>query len=98
MSDDARAVSAKLEQDYDNDPPRCATCCYFRREPHTLFRMQEVKTRKGKLVMRKVSVRKHPILNPIVDRCSYGNFLVKIHHVCNKWHGRDGSKIEGEEE
>lgn len=91
MGDDARTKAAKLAQGHDSNPPRCAICCYFRREPHTLF--VERKSRSGRTV--KSRLKPHPTRNPLVDRCSFGNFVVKPHHVCDRWHGHDGARIEG---
>ncbi len=88
----------KAIQNFDDDPPRCFTCVYFRREPHVLFREVKKTTRSGKVRIRKEPVRKHPILNPTVDRCSFGNFLVKGHSVCDEWHGKNGDKIEKDPE
>ena len=94
MSEKERIAAAKAAQDHDSDPPRCANCCYFRREPHTKYIERAVLSRKGKPQVIKIRLRKHPVNNPIIDRCSFGNFEVKPHHVCDAWHGRDGSKIE----
>lgn len=92
---DPAAAKAKIEQGHDADPPRCATCVYFRREPHTMFRLVEKKRRNGngtKII--KVPAPKHPLLNPIIERCSYGNFQVKPHHLCDRWHSRQGERLE----
>lgn len=98
MADDARTARAKAEQDYESSPPRCVTCVYFRREPHTLFRSVEKITRKGKTKMIKVPMRAHPRNNPIVDRCSFGNFLTRPHSICNEWRTRDGERLEATED
>lgn len=90
----ARVGGAKVQQDYDSNPPRCATCVYFRREPHTLYVDRQVKTRSGKVKMIRTKAKKHPTRNPLVDRCSFGNFQVKPHHVCNEWHSHSGERIE----
>lgn len=91
-----RVARAKSQQDYDNDPPRCITCVYFRREPHTLYADRKIVTRRGKEKTVKVRKRAHPISNPIVDRCSFGNFEVKAHHVCNEWHSHSGERVADE--
>lgn len=94
MSIKERELRNKKEQGYDGDPPRCVTCVYFRREPHTKFVEREVRTRKGKKRIIKVPLRKDPVLNPIVDRCSFGDFLTKPHAVCDQWHSRAGETLE----
>ncbi|HFT7528756.1 hypothetical protein I5U31_03630 [Stenotrophomonas maltophilia] len=88
------AHGAKAKQNFDADPPRCMTCVYFRREPHTLNREVVKFSRKGKPRIRKEPLRKDPILNPIVDRCSFGNFLTKPHAICDEWHSRTGEVID----
>lgn len=88
------AHGAKAKQNFDADPPRCMTCVYFRREPHTLHRKVVKLSRKGKPRIRKEPLRKDPILNPIVDRCSFGNFLTKPHAICDEWHSRTGEVID----
>lgn len=85
---------AMARQNFDADPPRCMTCVYFRREPHTLYREVVSMSRRGKPRIRKVPMRKDAVLNPIVDRCSFGNFLVKPHSVCDEWMSRQGESIE----
>ena len=47
---------------------------------------------------KRVKLKAHPHRNPLIDRCSFGNFIVKPHHVCDKWHGHDGAKIEGQDD
>lgn len=96
MSDDLRTARAKTEQDFDGDPPRCATCLYFRREPHTLYSERERISRSGKLIRVRVRLRSHPRDNPIVDRCSFGNFLTKPHAVCDEWRSRSGERVAQE--
>lgn len=91
-----KAEAQKVSQRFDPEPPRCITCVYFRREPHTLFKTEQRKNRRGQLVTRKVPLRKDAILNPIVDRCSFGNFLTKPHGVCDEWHSKTGETIEKE--
>ncbi|HGM6773283.1 TPA: hypothetical protein ACKQAW_003892 [Stenotrophomonas maltophilia] len=88
------AHGAKAKQNFDADPPRCMTCVYFRREPHTLHREVVKLSRKGKPRIRKEPLRKDPILNPIVDRCSFGNFLTKPYAICDEWHSRTGEVID----
>jgi len=90
------AHGAKLRQNFEEDPPRCMSCVFFRREPHTLFELRQVKNRRGKLRTIKVSKRKDAVLNPIVDRCSFGNFLTKPHAVCDEWRNRTGEVIASE--
>lgn len=90
------AHGAKARQNFDADPPRCMTCVYFRREPHTLHELRQVKNRRGKVKTIKVPMRKDALLNPIVDRCSFGNFLTKPHSVCDEWHSRTGEVIDSE--
>ncbi len=82
-------MDAKKSQGHDNDPPRCATCVFYRHEPHTLFR----EVTKGKKTIR-VPVRRHPINNPMVERCSFGNFEVRKHHLCDEWRNRKGEVLE----
>lgn len=89
-----RIAAAKARQDHDADPPRCLNCVYFRREPHTKFIEREVKQRNGKLKMVRIPAKRHPVRNPLVDRCSFGNFEVKQHHICNEWHGHAGDSLE----
>lgn len=97
MSDDARTAKAKATQDYDGNPPRCVTCVYFRREPHTMYVERTIKTRKGKTKTVTVRAKKHPLSNPLVDRCSFGNFLVKPSAVCDEWRNRDGEHVKSED-
>jgi len=40
-----------------------------------------------------MKAKAHPIHNPMIDRCTFGNFEVRPHHVCNEWHGRDGARL-----
>lgn len=94
MADDARTARAKAEQDYDSNPPRCVTCVYFRREPHTLYAVRERVSRRGNVIRTRVKLRSHPRSNPIVDRCSFGNFLTKPSAICNEWHSHAGERIE----
>jgi hypothetical protein len=89
MAERDRIAAAKALQGHDTDPPRCANCAYFRREPHTLY--LERRSRGGRLM--RVKARANPKSNPLVDRCSFGNFEVKPHHICNEWHGRDGTRL-----
>ncbi len=93
MADDARTARAKAEQDYESSPPRCVTCVYFRREPHTLFSDRQRISRRGRIIHYRVKLRAHPRDNPIVDRCSFGNFLTKPHAICNEWRTRDGERL-----
>ena len=94
---DQRSKDAKAQQGHDADPPRCMTCVYFRREPHTLYTDRQTSGRSGKVRTIRVKLRPHPLKNPLVDRCSFGNFLVKGHHLCDEWHSHDGSKLESDE-
>lgn len=84
---------AKRFQGYDPSTPRCATCVYFRREPHTKYRLVERLTRSGKLRIFKEPVRKHPVNNPVVDRCSFGNFITRPQACCDEWRDLNGGKI-----
>jgi hypothetical protein len=88
-----REARAKLVQDYDDNPPRCATCVYFRCEPLVRHVERHVKGRSGRVRVQQVRIKKHPIKNPLVDRCTFGNFLIKRSGVCNEWHSRDGERI-----
>lgn len=92
-----RVQRAMAQQDYDAAPPRCATCVYFRTEP--LRRYAERTTthgRTGKVRTILVRIKAHPSRNPLVDRCTFGNFLVKSAGVCNEWHSREGERIAEE--
>jgi hypothetical protein len=89
-----KAEQTKQAQGYDGSPPRCATCVYFRREPHTLYLERTIKTRKGRVKTIRVRAKRHPINNPIVDRCSFGNFETKPHALCDEWRSRDGETLE----
>lgn len=91
---DQRARDAKLQQGHDANPPRCAVCVYFRREPHTLYIDRQTKNRRGKPKTIQIRQRAHPVRNPLIDRCSFGNFEVKPHHICDEWHGHDGTTLE----
>lgn len=93
MSEDHRTTRAKVEQDFDGNPPRCATCLYFRREPHTLYTERVRMSRSGKPVKQRIRLRSHPTNNPIVDRCSFGNFLTKPHAICNEWRTHQGDRL-----
>jgi hypothetical protein len=88
------AHGAKARQNFDGNPPRCTTCVYFRREPHTKFVERNVRTRRGRIKTVMVPLRKDPKLNPIVDRCSFGDFLTKPHAVCDEWHSHQGEVLE----
>ena len=89
----AETIAAKEAQDYDNSPPKCSSCVYFRRAPLIAFASKVKLTRRGKEKTVKVPVRAHPISNPTVDRCTFGNFIVKPTGVCNEWHSSEGEKI-----
>ena len=84
---------AKQLQDFDGNPPRCATCVFFRREPHKLFTTRTVTTRRGKTKTIRVPMRSHPTANPVIDRCAFGNFQVKPHAVCSEWRNQRGEVI-----
>lgn len=90
MSERDRIAEAKRRQAHDADPPRCATCVYFRREPHQLY--ADRTSRSGRQI--RVKVKAHPKRNPLVERCSFGNFEVRPHHVCDEWKGRNGDTLE----
>ena len=84
----------KRDQDYEPDTPRCLTCCYFKREPlDNALNYVQRRSRKGKLITVKVPPNRRRKVNPIVDKCTYGDFQVKPGGVCREWHGRDGSKL-----
>lgn len=89
-----RVQRAMAAQDYDPAAPRCATCVYFKHEPLVRLVERTLDSRHGKKT-RKVMVRlrPHPTRNPMVDRCTFGNFLVKPAGVCNEWHSRSGERI-----
>ena len=89
--------AAQAAQDYDNCPPKCVTCVYFKRAPLIAFTNEVKLTRRGKTKTVKVPVRAHPLTNPTVDRCTFGNFLVRPTGVCNEWHSRDGERIVDEQ-
>lgn len=90
---DERAERAKLAQDYDPDPPRCLTCVYYRYERREQFGERQVTTRRGKVKTVRFRKKANPLTNPLVDRCTFGNFTVKRYGVCDEWHGRDGDVI-----
>lgn len=94
MIDDDKAEHAKRSQDYDPNPPRCVTCVYHRHERQDRYIEREVRSRKGKLRIVRFKQKVHPLKNPMVDRCTFGNFIVKRAGVCNEWHSRDGERIE----
>lgn len=88
--------SAKRQQGYDNDPPRCVSCVYFRREAYTRYAEREKVSRSGKVRVVKFQKKVHPLKNPLVDRCSFGNFLTKPHAICDEWHSRQGERLESD--
>ena len=94
---EAETRAAKASQDYDNCPPKCVTCVYFKRAPLISFANEVKLTRRGKTKTVKVPVRAHPLTNPTVDRCTFGNFLVSPNGVCNEWRSRDGERIVDEQ-
>ena len=91
---EANERRAKTAQDYDPSPPRCMTCVYHRREPAEIYKEREIVTPRGKHKTIRVRIKAHPTRNPIVDRCTFGNFLVKPSGVCDEWHSREGERIE----
>ena len=92
--DEARLARAKAEQDYDGDPPRCLTCVYFKRQPLVPYVERTLKGRSSKKVRQlKIKARAHHDRNPIVDRCTFGNFQVNGYGVCNEWRNRAGERI-----
>ena len=93
MDDDAKTKQAKAKQDYDPSPPRCATCVYWKRGPEERYLERTVRGRSGKVRTIRFKQRPHPIRNPIVDRCTFGNFKVTLSGVCNEWCSRDGERI-----
>lgn len=86
----------KAEQDYDPNPPRCYECVYFSRRPVKDFTERTVTTRKGTKKVVKVPVRRSRA-NPVVERCTFGNFEVTGRGVCNEWRNRNGERIEGDD-
>lgn len=94
-TDEARVARAHRAQQYDSNPPRCLTCVYFKRrllndEPQEA----RVRTRKGyRMVMRKP--KRQTRVNPMVEKCTFGNFVTKGYAVCDEWHSREGERIEG---
>lgn len=62
-----------------------------------MFRDVIKRSRSGKtLRVIKQPVRKHPLTNPVVERCSFGNFEVRHHHLCDEWRSRSGEVLDGE--
>jgi hypothetical protein len=88
------AHGAKAEQDYDPDPPRCRTCVYFRHEPEILKIERTLKRRGGKTKTVMVPARAHPSRNPLVMRCTFGNFKVSAQGICNEWRNHAGERVE----
>ena len=88
-----RVQRAMAAQDYDPAAPRCATCVYFKHEPLVRLVERTLDSRRGKTRKVMVRLRPHPTRNPMVDRCTFGNFLVKPAGVCNEWHSRSGERI-----
>lgn len=82
------------EQDYEPDTPRCLTCVYFKREPlDNALNLVQRRSRRGNLIMVKLPPSRRRRVNPIVEKCTFGNFQVKPGGVCKEWHGRDGAKL-----
>ena len=96
LMSEEKTRTAKEAQDYDDCPPKCATCVYFKRAPLMVFTNKVKITRRGKTRTVKVAMRADPHTNPTVDRCTFGNFLVLPTGVCNEWHSRDGERIVDE--
>ena len=94
MSDDARTAQAKRAQDYDPNPPRCLTCVYHRYEQERRYVERRITGRNGRIRVQRFKILGFPIKNPMVDRCTFGNFIVKPSGVCDEWHSRDGERIE----
>lgn len=94
MAVDARTAKAHAAQDYDPNPPRCATCVYWKQGPQDRYLERQVKGRSGKVRTVRFKQRAHPTRNPIVNRCTFGNFRVSLHSVCNEWHSREGERID----
>lgn len=84
---------AKRQQEYDSNPPRCTTCLFFSRQPRQPFAERTVKTRNGKEKKIRINLRPNPLKNPLVDLCTFGNFVTKPHAVCDEWRSRDGERI-----
>jgi len=93
MNDEQR----KVEQDYDEDTPRCFNCCYFRREPmDSAMSYVDRVNKRGNKIRCKLPPSRRRQVNPIVDKCTFGNFQVKPGALCREWHGRDGAKLVDE--
>lgn len=92
-TEDARIERAKQQQDYDHSTPRCATCVFCRTEPKQPYLERTTTSRKGKQKTQLVKHRAHPVRNPLVDRCTFGNFIVSRNGVCNEWRSREGERI-----
>lgn len=84
----------KIRQGYDEDPPRCFTCVYFKREPARPSVTRKVIGRQGKETLLVIPLKKHPQRNPLIDRCTFGNFQIKPQAVCDEWHSRTGERLE----
>lgn len=89
-------AAAKTQQDYDPDPPRCFNCVYHRHEPERKYVEREIRTRKGKVKKILVRVKSNPHLNPMVHRCTFGDFIVQLSGICNEWHSRKGEILISE--
>lgn len=92
-TEDARIERAKQQQDYDPNTPRCASCVFCRTEKATPYLERTWVTRSGKQKTQRVRNRTHPLRNPLVDRCTFGNFIVSRNGVCNEWRNREGERI-----
>ena len=97
MADDTKTAIQKIQQDYDPDPPRCETCVYWTYGPQDKYLERQVKDNNGKVRTVRFKKRSHPTRNPRVDRCTFGNFKVSRHGVCNEWHSRKGERIAEEQ-
>lgn len=89
-----KIAQAMAQQDYDANPPRCLTCVYYVRQPERPYCERTMKGRRNTVRHVRVKLKAHPHRNPLVDRCTFGNFIVKPSAVCDEWHSREGERIE----
>lgn len=52
---------------------------------------------RGRFITQQVKLHADPVRNPLVDRCTFGNFEVKHYGVCDEWRTRDGQSIAKED-
>jgi hypothetical protein len=87
---------AKAQQDYDPNPPRCFECVYYQRKLRKEYEERQGITRRGKPIVRKVQLPRNRA-NPMIERCTFGNFEVTGKGVCNEWRNRNGERIQSDE-